>query len=680
MRLLAAILTAVLLLPGIAAAAESAAVTSPRATATLVTDTDAVSPGQPFRAALRLRMAPGWHTYWRNPGDAGLPPTLDFALPQGTAASDIAWPAPARQPEGPLMTYGYSNTVLLPVTITPGSGNFVLKLHAQWLVCAKICIPEEGNFSVDLRPGPASPSPQASLFAAADARMPAASPWQATIAPDGTLALHGAGISPASVRDAWFIPGVPDMVDNPAPQPITVRDDTFVLHLKPAASFKASAPLPGVLVVQDGGGQQAAFRLTATPGAAPALAEAPSLWHMLGLAVLGGMILNLMPCVFPVLAIKAVGLSRLSGVARGHARIQALSFTLGVVLSFVAMGAAVLVLRQAGAASGWGFQFQSPAFVAGMSWLLLAVGLNLSGVFAVTLPVTGVGQALASRAGHAGSFFSGVLAVLVATPCTAPFMGVAIAAALAGTPAFALAVFAALGIGLALPYALLAGVPGFARLLPRPGRWMEVFRQALAFPMYAACVWLLWVMSEQTGSSGVLALAAGMVLVGFTAWAIGTAQASHGQGRRVANAAAAAAALAAMVVLSGIAIRPLAAPQQQSENGVEPFSPTRLAALREQGKPVFVNMTAAWCVTCLVNERVALAAPPVRAAFAERHVTYMKGDWTRQDPDITAYLHALGRDGVPLYVFYPAGAGAPVVLPQILTPGAVLDQIDRTGT
>jgi thiol:disulfide interchange protein DsbD len=308
-------------------------------------------------------------------------------------------------------------------------------------------------------------------------------------------------------------------------------------------------------------------------------------------------------------------------------------------------------------------------FVAAMTWLLFAVGLNLSGVFQVGAGLTGAGSGLASRHGVAGSFFTGLLAVLVATPCTAPFMGVAIAAGLAAPPAITMLVFAVMGLGLAAPYVALSSMPGLARLMPRPGPWMEVFKQALAFPMYAATAWLVWVLSQEAGSSGVLAAVIGLVLVGFAGWVYGLTQASGLWPRRCGQAMAAVAVLAALGVLSGITAAPVAA---MGESSAEAYSPQRLADLRAAGKPVFVNMTAAWCVTCLVNERVAISTEAVRKAFATGGVAYLKGDWTRQDPTISAFLQQNGRDGVPLYVFFPAGGGPAEVLPQILTENDLL--------
>ncbi len=668
-------------------ALESDAVRTARATATLVTDTDAAPAGGQFRVALRLRLAPGWHTYWRNPGDAGAAPTLDLTLPAGAKAGPIVWPTPRRMTEGGLTTYAYTDQVLLPETVTLGhqGGSTSIVAHAEWLVCKDICVPEQGDFHLTLPAGPIAPSAQAPLFAATDRLTPRVSPWEERIAPDGTLWVGGVELSPATVTDAWFIPDQPGVIRDDAAQPLSVRQGGFTLELQPGKGFQANAGLSGVLSVRDRAGMQTDVQVHATPGLPPASPSLPLL-QMLGLALLGGLILNLMPCVFPVLAMKAVALA--GGAAKQRARAHAMSYAGGVLLAFAVLGGILLGARAAGSAAGWGFQFQSPVFVAAMTWLLFGVGLNLSGVFRVGDGLAGAGQGLASSEGHAGSFFTGLLAVLVATPCTAPFMGAAIAGALAAPPAITIAVFLAMGVGLAAPYVLLAMLPGLARRMPRPGPWMEVLRQILAFPMYAAAAWLLWVVAQEAGSAGVLATAAGLVLLGFAAWALGAAQASamrgrHRAGRLAFHASALVATLAAVGLLAGIGLAPgVAGGPPLQAIGAEasaplPFTPARLAALRAEGRPVFVNMTAAWCVTCLLNERVAIATRPVQSAFAAHDVAYLKGDWTRQDPAITDFLRDHGRDGVPLYVYYPPGGAAPVVLPQILTEGEVLERIDR---
>jgi len=653
-------------------ALESPAVSSPRAVVTLVTDTDQAASGRPFKAALRLRLAPGWHTYWQNPGDAGVAPELSFDPVGGAAAGPIDWPAPEKVAEGPLTTFAYEGEVLLPVTVTPGAGPTALRAHASWLVCKNVCVPEEGDFALDLPAGRPAPSAEAPLFAAASARTPVVSPYAARIAPGGTLTLDAGQPLTASVRQAQFFP-LGQGIDLAAPQPLSVGDGTLSLRLPVAAAFDPKAELSGLLVLRDEKGGPTYLSVTAVPGPGAAPSAAETLPEMLLLALGGGLILNLMPCVFPVLAMKAMSLARMSGHDRGAVRAHAASYTAGVVLAFTALGSGLLLLRLAGQAVGWGFQFQSPVFVAVMAWLLFGIGLNLSGVFAVDGGVAGAGQSLAGRGGHAGSFFTGLLAVLVATPCTAPFMGAAIAGALVAPPGIMLLVFATMGVGLALPYALLAVAPGLARMLPRPGAWMDLLKELLAFPMYAAVVWLLWVMSQEAGSDGVLAAAAGLVLLGFAGWALGRAQAGAGLGRRLGQAAAVAGVVAAAFLLPGIT--PIQAGAQATAEASEPFTAARLAELRAQGRPVFVNMTAAWCVSCLVNERVALSTQAVRDAFTAQDVAYLKGDWTQQDPAVSAFLREHGRDGVPLYVLYAPGQ-EPKVLPQILTPGLVLASLN----
>jgi len=724
------LILSLMLLAGLGAQAlalESTPAVSARATVSLVSDTDAVAPGTSFRIGLRFRLAPGWHTYWRNPGDAGVAPELDLALPKGATAGPLGWPAPQRLAEGPLMTYAYTGEVLLPLTVTlapatpagsladagtptaetsaagpsaagasaagpsaagpstaglatAGDGTTTIAADARWLVCKQICVPEQAHFTLVLSAAhlaaatssasQAAPSAQAPLFASADRRIPRPSPWAAHIAPDGTLWLRGAELNAATVTDAWFMPTTAGVVQGAELQRLSTGRGSMTLSLKPGPEFKPADNLDGVLAVLDRSRQETDVTVSAIPGAPPAELTI-SLARVLGFAFLGGLILNLMPCVFPVLAMKALGLA--AGAAHGRMRGHALSYTAGVLLAFAALGGALLVARAGGAAAGWGFQFASPVFVAAMAWLLFGVGLNLSGVFEIGSRLAGAGQHLAARGGHTGSFFTGLLAVLVATPCTAPFMGVAIAAALAAPPAETIIVFLAMGLGLAAPYALFAAMPALGRMVPPPGRWMDLLRQGLAFPMYGASAWLVWVISQEAGPAGVLGTVVGLVLLGFAAWVVGVAQQETGRTRRFAHSVAAAALLTALAVLSGIG----AAPPVGSvpEAGAEAFSAARLAMLHAEGRPVFVNMTAAWCVTCLVNERVAIASTPVRDAFAARHVAYLKGDWTRQDAAITAFLREHGREGVPLYVYFPPGEQPPEVLPQILTEQTVLRAI-----
>lgn len=659
-RLLAMLLALLGAVPALAA--QSAPAALPHATVSLVSDTDAVAPGAPMRLGLLLRLAPGWHTYWKNPGAAGAPVSLQLKLPDGASAGPLQWPAPRPLREGPLVTYAYTGEVLLPVTVTPGVG-LTVDAAAEWLVCKDICIPQQAEFHLSLPQGDPAPSAQAPLFAAAAAAIPRPSPWIARIASDGTLSVTGQELSPATVADAVFIPDAAGEINDAAPQTLRVAPGRLTLQLALAKGFGADRRLAGVLVVRDRAGTASNVVIDAPPGAVPPPpVPVGTPWRLIGLALLGGLILNLMPCVFPVLALKAIGLA-------GGVRAHAWSYTAGILLAFAALGGALMLAR-----SGWGFQFASPAFVAAMAWVMLAIGLNLSGVFRVGAGTfAGAGQGAVARGGHLGSFATGLLAVLVATPCTAPFMAVAVAGALAASPAAGLAIFLAMGLGLAAPFLVLAAIPGLARRLPRPGPWMEWLRNVLAFPMYATAAWLLWVLSQEAGSEGLLAGLAGVVLVGAAAWVLGTTQAGQVRVRRIGAGLAVVAAAGALALLPRVqAVPALAVPVA---DGAEAFTPARLAALRAEGRPVFVDMTAAWCVTCLVNERVALDTGAVRRAFAARDVAYLKGDWTRQDPALTGFLREHGRDGVPLYLYYPTHGASPVVLPQVLTAGTVLAAI-----
>lgn len=673
-----------------AGAAESAVMTTARDQASLVSDSDTVQAGHAVRFGLRLRLNPTWHTYWRNPGDAGDAPVLKVSL-SGAVRGDgdgILWPVPQRLPDGPLMSYGYTGEVVLPVLVVPvagdgSSGDVTVTAHAEWLVCAAVCVPEERNFHLTLASGVPGASAEAPLFERAAAAVPRPSPFAATVSADGVLTLSGAGLDPAAVSDAWFFPDTPGRISQTAAQAVRVVPGRLTLGLKPLEDFHPEVPLGGVVVLKDRAGAESALSVEARPVPASGVARevaAPAVvpvaagggWlHLAVLAFLGGLILNLMPCVFPVLAMKALAVVRLGSE---EARVKsALAYTAGVLVTFAALGGATLAVRHAGVAAGWGFQFQSEGFVAAVCWLLFAVALGMLGVF--ELPVIGAGQSLISRShGLVSDFLTGLLAVLVATPCTAPFMGAAVAGALAASGVVAIGIFLSMGLGLAAPYLLLAVIPGLGRLLPRPGAWMDVFRQALAFPVLATCVWLGWVLARQGGGDSVLILGAGLLAIGFSGWLVLVGRARGGSGRVLKGVALIAGGLLPVALLPLLPSADGAAMTVQA--GTEAYSPERLAALRKESRPVFVDMTAAWCITCLVNERVTLDSARVRAAFAARHVVYMKGDWTRRDAVITAFLREHGRDGVPLYVYYPAH-GEGQVLPQVLTPDLVTGVVGK---
>jgi thiol:disulfide interchange protein DsbD len=473
------------------------------------------------------------------------------------------------------------------------------------------------------------------------------------------------------------------VIDHAAMQILTVKEGVLTLHLKRPAE-KMPERLRGVLVLKETGieaPRALSFDLPAGPSAPKAeprgLGTDANIALALLWALLGGLILNLMPCVFPVLSIKVMSLVSHSRLSAAKMRLHGVAYTIGVLASFLVLAGLLVGLKAAGAQIGWGFQFQSPLFVLLLAYLMFIVGLSQSGLLVFGASLTRLGNLVSGREGYGGSVLGGVLAAVVATPCTAPFMGAAIAYALTQSAPVLLLIFAALGFGLALPYLALTSFPRLLRVLPRPGAWMETFKQVMAFPMYGAAAWLVWVLGQQAGVDAIAAALAGMILISFAAWLLTVTRGARPAGRRTGAGFAAGAVAAALVLALAVQRAGLeAAPQGSASAGglpFEPYSEARLEALRAEGKPVFLNFTAAWCITCLVNEKVALNQAPVREAFEQANIVYLKGDWTRQDRAITAKLAEFNRNGVPLYVFYPAGRESrPVILPQILTPALVL--------
>jgi len=672
---------------------------APRVRVELVSEVAGIAPGQTFWVALQQRIAPGWHTYWMNPGDSGEAPRIEWSLPPGFTVGEFAWPLPDRIRVGSAMTYGYSESVVLPISVTPPADlvpgtRVTLKGQAGWLVCEEICIPEEAPLALTLpvvRGAPAVDARGAALIEAARRSIPTQSPWRASFAAtpqDVTLMVDAPGLAADRISEVWFYPARWGAIDLTAPQRVRVDAAGITIDVARGRLTEASAaPIEGVLAVAerlDGGTVRHGFSMTASPtglGVTKPTSLA-SLLSALGLALAGGLVLNLMPCVLPVLSIKALGLVQLAGARAATLARHGLAYTAGVLVSFAIVAGALIALRATGERLGWGFQLQSPAFVTLLAWLFFTMALSLSGAIVVSTRFTGAGQALAARPGDVGSFATGALATVAATPCTAPFMGAAVGFALAQPWPTALLVFEALGLGLALPYLLLTLVPAWRRLLPKPGPWMTRLKQLLAFPLYASAAWLVWVVSQQAGPHGVGAALAGVVLIAFASWLHQSLGGVRALWRRVATVAVVAvlpALIVGMVALAPLGAGARSAPLADEGLGWEPFSPERLAAARASGKPVFVNFTAAWCVTCLVNERVALRSSAVADVFAKKGVVALKADWTARDPMISRILGSLGRSGVPLYALYPSGSPstAPTLLPQLLTEGTVIEAIDK---
>jgi thiol:disulfide interchange protein/DsbC/DsbD-like thiol-disulfide interchange protein len=664
----------------------------------LIVETIGIAPGGAVWVGIRQRIAPGWHTYWINPGDSGEALTIEWALPAGFTAEPIVWPHPERIPVGPAMSHGYTGeTVLLvrvtaPRDLTPGR-DVVLRGHAAWLVCEKICIPEEGDVALTLPvvASPAASGAGAAEIARARRAVPVASPWAAWVAASAervVLTVAAPGLAADRIADMWFYPAQWGLIEYAAPQEAQVdaRGLTLTMARGPLAGA-VERPVDGVLVLKErleGQIVSQAFAIQAgRPSALVAAAPRPplSVTTAIGLAFLGGLLLNLMPCVLPVLSIKALGLVQQADAAPRITRRHGLAHTAGVLACFLALAAALIALRAGGAGLGWGFQLQSPLFVAALAYLFFVLALALSGVLVLGGRLGGLGGSLAARPGYAGSFWSGALVAVAASPCTAPFMGVATGFALTRPPAIALAVFGALGLGLAAPYLALSAMPAWRRLLPRPGPWMRWLERALAVPLYATVAWLLWVLREQAGERGAAAVVTGLILIALAAWALRVARGGAPARRRLAAAASLAGAVLAVALGALVLGAPAPTPDAAAADGAirwEPWSPARVTEARAAGRPVFVNFTAAWCITCLVNERVALRSPDVAAAFARKQVVYLKADWTSRSEEIAAALEGFGRSGVPLYVLYPpaARAAAPIMLPPILSERIVVDAVN----
>jgi thiol:disulfide interchange protein DsbD len=704
-RFLALLLALLVAGPAFAQSSAQSVVQTDNVRAELLSDIAAAKPGEPFWVGLRQTMRPKWHTYWKNPGESGLPTEIAWALPEGVTAGPIVWPVPHVFDIGGVINYGFKDDILLLVRITPPANlagdTLKLTADANWLVCEDVCIPEEAKLELVLplaaAATPSDPKTRA-LFEAARRNVPMESPWPARYgvsqSGDPTLIVEAKGLKPDTIGNVYFFPAEWGHVAAMAKQTASITAEGIRIPLRKGdAKTPMPAALAGTLVLTektaDGTVKQAfdvaakldpTFVLQAMTLAAVG-SEQLTLVQALLFALLGGLILNLMPCVFPVLAMKAAAFARLAGHERREMRRDGLAYTAGVLVSFGAMAAVVVAIRASVGDVTWGFQFQSPVFSLLIAYLFFVVGLNLSGVFEFGNRLAGVGQGLAARGGTTGSFFTGVLAVIVATPCTAPFMAAALGFALSQPAPATVAVLLAMGLGLALPYLALSMTPALQRLMPRPGPWMDRLRQFLAFPMYASAVWMIWVLTQQTGSDGVLYALGGMILIAFAIWLLRIGSGSSPAiwlRRGVAAAAVLLAFAAALKIDDSPATAASASGTPVSGvnfDGWERFSRARMTEAHAAGKPVFVDFTAAWCITCLVNERVALETAATKKAFEQAGVVKLKGDWTNRDAEITAVLKELGRAGVPLYLFWAPEANQPKILPQVLTEATILSEL-----
>lgn len=671
----------------------------------LLAEFGSVTPGDVLPVVLRQKISKGWHIYWKNPGDSGEPTSITWDLPKGFVAGEILWPAPHRIPLGPLVNFGYEEeAVLLTSIVVPESikeEKVTLAAHVEWLACKDICVPESSDVSLVLPVSASDHSPvqtNREIFAEARSKLPSSANWQGLLEeqdqvltltfypdPEERALLSGA-------KDIAFFPEEWGIIQNSASQKVSLSGEALTLSLQRDARLLSDiSALHGVITASTDAGQRSyQVELPVTlPSENEQVAReergALSLGEALFFAVLGGIILNLMPCVFPILSMKALSLIRMSAKEQKHAALHAGFYTAGILMCFGGIAALLIALQTAGEKIGWGFQLQSPIVVLMLAYLLFLMGLNLSGFFEFKGHFfSNIGHKLTEKHGYTGTFFTGMLATVVATPCTAPFMGAAMGFALTQPEPIALAVFMALGFGLALPYVLLCIVPPLRRVLPKPGAWMETFRQFLAFPLYASVAWLVWVYNQQTpGSYGVLLAQGGLVLIALSIW-VGH-QVPHRKGWRplVKGIAVLLFCLAVLIAGMSSSVMPPEVDVEDSAGSHAgdhlPFTTAALDAALSGDSPIFINMTAAWCLTCKVNERVALATETTQTLLKTHHVVYLLGDWTNRNPEITEFLQKYGRSGVPLYVYYgprdpiSKKRPEPVVLPQLLTPGLIED-------
>lgn len=649
-------------------AAESQWAKQPHVRIQLLSDKDAIAKDEDFNLGIRFVMDAGWHVYWINPGDSGLPTTAVWELPPGAQVGPIAWPTPERIPLLPLMNYGYSGDELFTL-VARSPVDFKTKVKLSWLICRQECIPGNAELSLTI-PLAEKAKPVKNLehaFAEAKTRLPHAS---------ASIAWREEGDFWVLALPTWKESGAPyffseasDLVEHSAAQEWK-KGELWVPKSRSLGSSNARPPVQWFGVVASEAGT-AAWRveLDSSALAVGATSGGGGIFVLLLYAFLGGVLLNLMPCVFPVLALKTLGLLHAKHESRASRVDHALFYLLGVLVSFWVLAFLVLAIRSAGAQVGWGFQLQSPTFVAFLCLLLFGFGLNLLGFFEVAGRFVGWGQSWVDKGGRLGIFSSGVLTVLVATPCTAPFMATAMGVALLQPGWISIAIFSALGLGLALPYALLCLVPEWRRVLPKPGVWMQTLKEFLAFPLFATALWLMWVFAQLTAPVDFLWLGAAILLLSFLVWALGRGQ------KFLSVLGALGLAICAWQIAH--AAPAVATESVASAGGVkwQRFSPELLEQNISQGHAVLLDFTAAWCITCQANERLAFSDAAVVERLRSVGVQLLKADWTSYDPVITKALQGYGRVGVPLYVYYAAGSSQPQILPQILTAGAVLDVV-----
>ncbi len=678
----------------------------------LLSETANLVAGESHWLAVRLKSDEGWHTYWKMAGDSGeATETTDWSAPEGTVIGDIQWPAPhwLPFPGSDLVNYGYEGEVILPIQIqlpeTVDASELTLSTTVNWFVCELLCIPGDHRLDLTLPVGPIAEldAGRGTMVTEALQNLPVKDhEIEFLIAAAGervSLGFQSQDPIFADVSDAWFFPDRRRVIANGPLRDVSIQPTMLqITHEQPRRMLADLSEIYGTLVLEDQLGNRRAYdfvdpaanasRITTAPLAAPSADSSSggesrflSILGFMLAAMAGGFILNLMPCVFPVLSLKALAFASNAGADARKQRLDGLVYTGGVILSFLLLASLLIALRAGGELVGWGFQLQEPWFIALIIYLFFMLGLSLSGVFEIGTSLMGAGSSLTEHThGYRRSFLTGVLAVIVATPCTAPFMGPALGFALTQPWLVSMLVFMALGLGMALPILVLSCLPALVRFMPRPGNWMVTFKEFMAFPLYATALYFLWVLGNQVGVTGMALVLLACVMLAFAVWLYRKTQ-QAGFWRYGYRTVTMACIILAFYLLQSPFLQPSPSlsladtdPEIIAALGFEPFSAQRLDELQAAGRPVFVNMTAAWCITCLANEQTTLGTDSVRQAMSEYDVTYMKGDWTNEDPEITQILNEFNRPSVPLYVLYSGDRNIePKILPQILTPSIMLE-------
>lgn len=659
--------------------------------ASLHSEYQVLGAGETHWLGLRIEPRDGWHSYWKNYGDSGAAPLFYWTLPEGVTVGEPLYPTPHRMPIGPLMNYGYeeASVLLLPIHIDETFAAQVIDfaVDVEWLVCEIECVPQDATWSGQFSVGDMQVSEEArTLFAEARSALPELPIWSTKLSvyeAQSRLKVFADASEVTGLTEAYFFPAGEGVTEYAAEQQWSVTDEGLFVDMRRAAGGLEAESGEGVLLLTFADGSKRAVEIdamlkleeavssnTQTSGM-PLIEATLPLWQAIVFALLGGMVLNLMPCVFPVLSLKAFSFISANAKTTSERRQEGWFYTLGIWLSFMVIVAVLLIIKSGGAAIGWGFQLQEPAFVGSLVLLMVLVALSLSGMFNITVGVEGAGQELAAQSGNKGAFFQGVLAALVATPCTAPLMAPAIGFALTQSAPIVFLVFSLLAFGLALPLLALSYSTTLARMMPRPGPWMEKLKEALAFPMYLTAAWLLYVFNLQAGATATLALLVAMVVAIFGIWIWQSFASNISKGLAVVFFVGA---------VAGIIYQPFGGQgtaTEQTSGEIQAYSEQNLASLLADDETVFAYFTAEWCITCKVNEQVALFTDDTQALFAERGIVMLKGDWTNRNAEIASLLAEYGRAGVPLYLLFPKGSSQAIVLPEVLTPGIIKDAIDQ---